>query len=296
MRGLMAAAAITLAAAVGAGEAAPKLKVYISADMEGVGGVSTWDKQSSPKGADYEKFRRLMTLEVNAAIAGAYDAGATEVLVSDSHWDGQNIDPELLDRRARMVRAWPRPLGMMQGIDETYDAVVFVGYHASEGQANAILAHTESGNKIFEVKLNGVTVPEAGISAAIAGEFGVPVVFLSGDQTIGEEARRLLGPIETAAVKTAGGFYSGTMLHPEECQRLIREGVKRGVERRRQLKPYKLSRPVKLEVTFKSVVLAEIVSYFQNVERPKGNTIVYTAHDMLDASRFFMAIDFLNPD
>jgi D-amino peptidase len=291
---------LTLLALAATGVAADptpsRLKVYISADMEGIGGVSTWDKQSSPKGADYEKFRRLMTLEVNAAITGAYDAGATEVLVSDSHWDGQNIDPELLDRRVRMVRAWPRPLGMMQGIDDTFDAVVFVGYHASEGQADAVLAHTESGSRFFDVKLNGLTVPEAGINAAIAGEFGVPVVFLSGDQTIGQEATRLLGAIETAAVKTAGGFFSATMLHPEECQRLIREGVKRGVEKRRQLKAYKLARPVKLEVTFKRTVDAEIVSYFQGVERTRGNVIVYTARDMLDASRFFNAIGFLSAE
>jgi len=284
------------ASGIASGQSVAPLKVYISADMEGIGGVSTWDKQSSPKGADYEKFRRLMTLEVNAAIAGAYDAGASDVLVSDSHWDGQNIDPELLDRRARMVRAWPRPLGMMQGIDDSFAAAVFVGYHASEGQANAILAHTDSSTRFFEVKLNGVTVPEAGINAAIAGEFGVPVVFLSGDQTIGQEATRLLGAIETAAVKIAGGFYSATMLHPEECQRLIREGVKRGVEKRRQLKPYKLARPVKLEVTFKRTVDAEVVSYFQGVERPRGNVIVYTANDMLEASRFFNAIGFLTVD
>jgi D-amino peptidase len=282
------------ASGIASGQSAAPLKVYISADMEGIGGVSTWDKQSSPKGADYEKFRKLMTLEVNAAIAGAYDAGASEVLVSDSHWDGQNIDPELLDRRARMVRAWPRPLGMMQGIDDSFAAAVFVGYHASEGQANAILAHTDNSTRFFDVKLNGVTVPEAGINAAIAGEFGVPVVFLSGDQTIGQEATRLLGAIETAAVKIAGGFYSATMLHPEDCQRLIREGVKRGVEKRRQLKPYKLARPVKLEVTFKRTVDAEVVSYFQGVERPRGNVIVYTANDMLEASRFFNAIGFLS--
>jgi D-amino peptidase len=193
-----------------------------------------------------------------------------------------------------MVRAWPRPLGMMQGIDDSFAAAVFVGYHASEGQANAILAHTDSSTRFFDVKLNGVTVPEAGINAAIAGEFGVPVVFLSGDQTIGQEATRLLGAIETAAVKIAGGFYSATMLHPEECQRLIREGVKRGVEKRRQLKPYKLARPVKLEVTFKRTVDAEVASYFQGVERPRGNVIVYTANDMLEASRFFNAIGFLS--
>lgn len=278
------------------GEQSHRLKVYISADMEGVGGVSTWKKQSSPKSADYEQFRRLMTLEVNAAIAGAYDAGATEIVVSDSHWDGQNIDPELLDRRVQVVRAWPRPLGMMQGIDDTFDAVVFVGYHASEDQANAMLAHTEDGDKIFEVKLNGVPVPEAGLNAAIAGDFGVPVVFLSGDQATGEQARRILGPIETAAVKTGAGFFSGTMLHPEECQRMIREGVKRGVERRLQLKPYKVAHPVKLEVIFKETVYAEIVSYFRDVERMRGNAITYNAINMIDASRFFNAIGFLQAE
>jgi D-amino peptidase len=131
-------------AGYGSAQSGTLLKVFISADMEGTGGVSTWSKQAEAKGADYEKFRRLMTLEVNAAIEGAFDAGATEVLVSDSHGDGQNLDPEILDPRVRVGRAWPRPLGMMQGIDETFGAVVFVGFHASEGQADAILAHTRS--------------------------------------------------------------------------------------------------------------------------------------------------------
>ncbi len=283
-------------AGFGAGAAAQarKLKVYISADMEGIGGVSTWQVQAGSQGREYEKFRRLMTQEVNAAIAGAFDAGATEVLVSDSHADGQNIDVELLDKRARLIRAWPRPLVMMQGVDATFDAVVFIGYHASEGQPSAILAHTMSSRRIFEIKLNETAVPEAGFNAAIAGEFGVPVVFLSGDQTIGEEARRLLGPIETAAVKQATGFFSAKMMHPEEAQQLIRAGVKRGVERRGELKPYKLAHPIKLEITFKDTVNAEIVSYLPGVERPRGNAIVFTARDMIEAAKFLEALLDLN--
>ena len=273
---------------------AKKLKVYISADMEGIGGVSTWQIQAGSQGREYEKFRRLMTQEVNAAIAGAFDAGATEVLVSDSHGDGQNIDVELLDLRAHLIRAWPRPLVMMQGVDNTFDAAVFIGYHASEGQPTAILAHTMSSRRIFEIKLNGVVVPEAGFNAAIAGEFGVPVVFLAGDQTIGEEARRLLGPIETVAVKQATGFFSATMMHPSEAQRLIREGVKRAVERRGELKPYKLPHPVKLEITFKDTVNAELVSFLPGVERPRGNAIVFTARDMIEAAKFLEAVMGLN--
>lgn len=278
------------------GDQPSHLSVYISADMEGISGVSSEKDQSSPASADYEKFRRLMTLEVNAAISGAYDAGATEVVVSDSHWQGDNIDMELLDPRVRIVRGFPRPLGMMQGIDKTFDAVVFVGYHASEQQYNAILAHMEDGDKISAVKLNGVAAPEAGFNAAIAGDLGVPVVFLSGDKAACEEATHLLGPIETVIVKSGSGFYSGTMLHPETVQRMIREGVKRGVERRLNLKPYRVAHPVKLEITFKEAFYAEIVSYFRNVERPTANSIVYTATDMTDASRFFSAIGYLDDE
>jgi len=270
-----------------------RLKIYISADMEGVGGVDAWSIQASPPGREYEKFRRLMTLEVNAAIVGAFDAGATEVLVSDSHGDAQNIDVELLDKRARLVRAWPRPLAMMQGIDNTFDAVVFIGYHASEGQPSAVLSHTFSGRE--EVKLNGVVVPEAGFNAAIAGEFGIPVVFLSGDQTIAEEAKHLLGPIETAVVKEATGFYSATMIHPDESQRLIRAGVKRGIERRKELSPYRLSHPVKMEVAYKDIVTAEVISYLPGVERPRGNTIVFTGPDMIAVSKFHSAVNYIRP-
>jgi D-amino peptidase len=270
-----------------------KLKVYISADMEGVGGVSTWDVQASAKGREYEQFRRLMTLEVNAAIAGAFDAGATDVIASDSHGDAQNIDVELLDSRARLIRAWPRPLGMMQGVDSTFDAVVFIGYHAREGRADAVLAHTFSGDEV--VKLNGVEMSEAGYNAAIAGDLGVPVVFLSGDQTICSDAKEQLGPIETAAVKQAIGFHSARMIPPGEAQALIREGVKRGVGRRKDLKPFRVTHPIKTEVRFNEIVKAELASYIPGVDRTSGNTIVFTAPDMVAASQFLEAIESLKP-
>ena len=264
------------------------LKVLISADMEGVGGVSTWSIQANSKGREYEKFRELMTKEVNAAIEGAFEAGATEVVVGDSHGDAQNIDVELLDKRVRLIRAWPRPLGMMQGIDASFGAVVFVGYHAAEGRPNAVLSHSFDGT--MEVELDGVTVPEAGFNAAIAGDFGVPVVFLSGDQTICADATKLLGPIETAVVKEATGFYSATMIHPEEAQKRIREGVRRGVERRAEMKPYRIAHPVKLKIRFNSTVTAEVVAMLPGVERPAGNVIVFQGRDMVEVSKFFEAI------
>ena len=270
-----------------------ELKVYISADMEGIGGVSTWKVQATSEGREFEKFTRLMTLEVNAAIAGAFDAGATEVLVADSHGDAQNLDVELLDERARLIRAWPRPLGMAQGIDETTAAAILIGYHAGQDSPAATLAHTILGDG-FKVKLNGTEVPEAGLAAAIAGDFGVPVVFLSGDQTIGEQARRLLGPIETVAVKEASGFHAATMLHPEESRRLIREGVKRGIERRASLQPYKIAQPVELEITFTKTVNAELAAYLPGVKRLGGDTVRFTAENMTDASKFLEAVTGLN--
>jgi D-amino peptidase len=279
--------ALVLLLALAASGQDRKLKVYISADMEGIDGVST-DVQTSSKGREYEQFRRLMTREVNAAIEGAFAAGADEVLVSDSHGDGQNIDFELLDARAELLRASPRPLGMMQGIDGSFGAVVFIGYHASEGTASAILAHTFTGQ--MSVKLNDKTVPEAGFNAAIAGEFGVPVVFLSGDQTIGEEIKNLIGPIETVAVKQAIGFYSARMINPEKARSLIRAGVKRGIERRRELKPFKLDHPVRVELRLKETLVAELASYLPGVERPSGDTITYSARDALEASRILRVI------
>jgi D-amino peptidase len=269
---------------------AKKLKILISADMEGIDGVSTWQVQADPAGREYMKFRHLMTQEVNMAVIGAESNGPAEVVVADSHGDGQNIDIEELNPTARLVRAFPRPLGMMQGIDESFDAVVFIGYHASAGQPSSVLAHTMSSRRIGEIKLNGRVASEALFNAAVAGEFGVPVVFLSGDQTICEEARREIGPIETVAVKQATGFYSATMLGLREVRQEIFEGVKRGVARRAELKPLKLEHPVKMEIAFKNTIDAEIVGLLPGVERPRGNTIVFTAKDMLEASRFLEAI------
>ncbi len=286
---LMALFTLALPAAL-SGVPPGKLKVFISADMEGIGGVVTSDVQASSKGREYEKFRKLMTEEVNAAIQGALDAGATEIVVADSHGDGQNLDVELLNPTARLIRSWPRPLLMAQGVDETTDAVIFIGYHSSEGTPDGVLSHTMSGGRIYEIKLNGVAVPEAGFNAAIAGHFGVPVVFLSGDQTILVETRKLLGPIEGVKVKHALGRYSAETLHPKVVQEKIRSGVAAALRRVGDFKPYRLSSPIKLQIAFKSSVHAELLAMLPGVERTDGHTIVFTARDMVEASKFLTVV------
>src|ERR1700734_2075179 len=206
------------------------LKVLISADMEGVADVTNWKIDSQPAARDYAQMRRLMTNEVNAAVTAAFDAGATEVTVADSHGDFANLDPELLDARCRLVRGWPRPLGMMQGLTADTAAVVFIGYHAREGTPDAILAHTFTGS--MELRLNGKAVSEGSFNAAVAAELRVPVVFLSGDDRAVADATANIGPIETVTTKKALGFSAAVMTAPATTARAIHEGVLRGIRRR----------------------------------------------------------------
>lgn len=280
-------AASLLAAGVKAEERAG-LKVYISVDMEGVGGVVTRD-QTGPQGWEYEQARKWMTAEANAAIAGAFEAGATELLVSDSHGNAQSLLLDELDKRARLVRGWPRKLIMMEGIDDTFDAVLFIGYHASAGMRHATLAHTMSSRRVFEIKLNGQKVPEAGFNAAIAGHFGVPVVLVSGDQTIIAETRSLLGAVEGAEVKTGIGTVA-SMMHPEQAQELIREKTKAALGRLGDFKPWRLSTPITLEVTFKAEGDAEVAGFLPGVRMVDGRTIQYTGKDMVEISGLLSAL------
>ncbi len=262
-----------------------KMKIYISADMEGVVGVVTGE-QLGPSGFEYERFRQLMTAEVNAAIEGARAAGATEILISDSHGNGQNLLLEKLPTDVTLVRAWPRPLMMMEGIDETFDAAIFIGYHSSTTNPEGVRAHTMSSARLADVRLNGTSVPEAGINAAIAGHFGVPVVMISGDDAIVEEARALLGDIEGAVVKWAYGFHSARTLMPDAAYDLIREKVRRGIERASSLKPYRLDTPIRLDIRFKNYRPAEVLSYLSIVERTDSHSIRFVGEDMIEVSKF----------
>lgn len=261
------------------------LKVYISADMEGVVGTVTSD-QLGPAGFEYQRFREIMTAEVNAAIAAARAAGATEILVSDSHGNGENLLMEKLPPDIQLVRSWPRPLGMMEGIDATFDAVLFIGYHASTHNTRGVRAHTMSSANLTGIRLNGVLVPEAGISAAIAGHFGVPVVMLSGDDAIAEEATGLLGDLETAVTKWSISFHSARTLMPEASYALIGQKVAAALGRLGDFRPYKLQGPVSVDISFKNYTPAELLAYLPNVERVDSHTVRFVGKDMVEVSRF----------
>ncbi len=262
-----------------------RLKVYISADMEGVAGVVTPD-QLGPTGFEYAKAREWMTGEVLAAIQGARDAGATEIVVSDSHGNGENLLPDQLPADVTLIRSWPRPLMMMQGIDSTFAAAVFIGYHASTSNTAGVRAHTISSARLTRVTLNGTPMPESGINAAIAGQFGVPIVMISGDDVAVHEAQGLIGAIEGAEVKRAISFHAAATLTPAAAQALIRSRVKAGVERRAQFHPLVMRGPITLDVSFKNYRPAELLAWLPIVQRRDSHTIRYNGPDMVAISRF----------
>ena len=272
-----------------------RLKIYISADMEGITGVVTGE-QLGPQGFEYARFREFMTQEVNAAIEGAMAAGATEIVISDSHGNGQNLLIEkLAPANVLIVRSWPRPLGMMQGIDETFAGAIFIGYHTGTTNLDGVRAHTLSSARLTDVRLKGVSVSEAGLNAAIAGYFNVPVIMVSGDDAVVKETTALLGNIEGAVVKWASGFHSAKTMTPQMSYVLIREKAQRAVKRISEFKPYKLAAPIELDVRFKNYRPAEALSYLSIIQRPDSHSIRFVGKDIIEVSKFLSFINTYEP-
>ena len=261
------------------------LKVFISVDMEGISGVVNWEDVSRD-GKDYGLFRKLMTEETNAAIEGALEAGATEILVRDSHGSARNILPDILHPSALLLRDWSGgPLSMMEGIDETFDAVLFIGYHAREGTPNAILKHTMTGT--IDVFINGINMPEAGINGAIAGYFGVPVVFVAGDTAIVKQCKDIFGDVESVAVKDAIG-KAAKMIHPQKARLKIKQKVKETLSNLNTYKPLVLTTPITMEIRYKDEEDAARASWFPGAKRTGERAVSYTKEDLLGILKFFM--------
>lgn len=286
IRRLLILALLPLVAAISlAQEERDSIKIYISADMEGVAGAVTGD-QLSPGGFEYAKFREFMTAEVNAAIDAARAAGATEILVSDSHGNGQNILIDQMPNDVMIVRSWPRELSMMEGIDETFDGVIFIGYHASTSNSRGVRAHTMSSANVTELRLNGKTMSEGSMNAAIAGHFGVPVIMISGDDVAVAETQVIVGDMEGAVVKWAKGFHSAQTMTPEAAREVIRTRTASAVSRIDEFEPYVLETPIEVELSLKHYQPVELLAYLKNVERIDSHTIRYMADDIIDATKF----------
>ena len=294
---LIAYALATAAATTTTASAQRPLKIYISVDMEGIAGVVSGE-QLGPTGFEYGRARQWMTDETLAAIQGARDAGATEFVISDSHGNGQNLLIDQLPNDVTIIRSWPRPLMMMEGIDSTFAAAVFIGYHSSTSNMRGVRAHTMSSATLTGVALNGTQMPEGGVNAAIAGHFGVPVVAISGDDAAVAEVSGIVGggPMEGAVVKRAISFHSAATMTPKAAQELIRVKVKTGVEKRGAIKPFTLRGSVTLDLSFKNYRTAEMLAYLSIVTRTDAHSIRFVGRNVLEVSKFLEFVEPYQPD
>ena len=274
------------------------MRIFISADMEGVAGVVHED-QTNPIDArcagEYGRFRRLMTLEANAVIEGALAGGATRILVNDSHWTMRNLLAEELHPAAELLSGGPKTWSMMEGIEQGWDLAAFVGYHAKAGTPNAILDHTYT-DRILDVRLNGRSVGELGLNAALAGSFGVPVALVSGDQALAQEARELLGPsLRAVVVKHAVSRHAARSVAPETARNMLRQASQEVVAERAgtppgkttQASPFTVDAPVNLEVDFAMTVHADHAAMVPGFERSGPRTVAFRHADYREVFRGF---------
>jgi D-amino peptidase len=273
---------------------ATRFRVLISVDMEGVAGTVTGD-QLGPTGFEYGRFREFMTREALAAVNLARAGGATDIIVADAHGNGENLLVELFPPDVRIIRSWPRQLGMVAGVDQA-DAVIFIGYHASTNNTQGVRAHTFSSGTLTRVALNGVNVSEGSWAAAIAGHFNVPVIMMSGDDAAIAEVRSAVGNIEAAETKRTLGFHSAITLTPQASYDLIGARVKAAMARRAEFKPYKVTTPVTVDVSFKNYTPAEMLAYLPGFERTDAHSIRFKAKDMVEAEAIRTFIGTYRPD
>ena len=262
------------------------MKVFIAVDLEGVPGYVRWDAP------DRNRERELITETANAAVAGAVEGGAEEVLVTEAHGNMRNILPERIDPRATFLSGQPKPMNHMAGVDESFDAAMLVGYHAKAGALRGVMSHTYAGS-VFSLKFNGLEVGEIGADAALAGYFGVPVVLVSGDRVACAEAEGLLRGVKTVSVKEGVTRSAARCLPPEEAYRHIQEGAREALGCIEDVAPLKIEAPVRVEIVFTDPSYADTVSSLPFVQRMDGRTVSFEGADYRAAFELFNGLHFL---
>lgn len=256
------------------------VRVYVSVDMEGITGAAV-GKHVQPGEKEYDRIRRVMTQDANAAIEGALAAGASEVVVSDGHGPMTNLLIEELHPAARLISGSNKLLAQLEGIDRGFDAAFLVGYHQREGGGDGVMNHTYLGRVVYEIRMNGEPVDEAAVNAGIAGAFNVPVALVTGDDQVCAEAARRFPGVVTAPVKEAIDRFVGLSLTPKKAQELIRERARQALEAVRggKITPYRVKTPVTFEIDFKRTSPARMATLFPGVERRGPRTIAITQSD-----------------
>ena len=269
-------------------------KVYISVDLEGISGVNG-DDQTGPGGAEYGRARKLMAEDANAAIRGAFEGGATDVLVNDSHGGQRNLLPEDLDPRARLISHSFKRYGMMEGLDDSFDAIVFVGYHAKADAPRGLFAHTGSG-VVRDLQVNGRSVGEGGMNAALAAWYGVPVVAITGDDAAVEEVKGVVPGIRGVAVKRAINIRAVELRPLAEARRDIQAGVRDGVQSAKKPARERLN-TYQVRMQFRNFTIPEVASAFSEMTQVAPDTVQFSRPTMPEAYRLIRVLyRFINTD
>ncbi|HEY0928376.1 MAG TPA: M55 family metallopeptidase [Gemmatimonas sp.] len=275
-------------------EAQGARKIYISVDMEGISGVNS-DNQTSATGNEYGRARRLMVEDANAAIRGAFEGGATEVVVNDSHGSQRNILPEDLDPRARLISHSFKRHGMMEGLDSTFDAVLFVGYHAKAGSPRGVFAHTGSG-VVRDLEVNGLSVGEGGMNALLARWYGVPVLLVTGDDVAVEEQKATAPNVRGVVVKRAINTRAVELRPLAESRHEIQQAAKEVVAASRKGRPERAAQYT-VRMTFPNPNIPEVATAFREVKLISPTTVEFSRESMPDAYRLIRVLyRFINPD
>lgn len=264
------------------------MKVYMSVDLEGITGVVSSQQILKTPGA-LPEVRELLVGDVNAAIEGARQAGATTIWVNENH-DGRELIAEKVDPMAELLLGNPKPLQTMDGIDASFDCVFMIGIHAQTGTANAVLDHTWKPKVVADVQVNGVRIGELGLAALIAGHYDVPMALVTGDAAVAGEAHALLGDVECAVVKVGLDRYSARCLHPTKARQLICEGAERALREIHRFRPLKMIPPLVMQMTYTSSACTTRAAWIPGAVRTGANTVTLTAADAIElAKTFFVA-------
>ncbi len=265
------------------------MRLYISCDMEGTAGVCSWMQCDPSNRSEYPVYRRYMSQEVRAAIDGARDAGAAEIVVNDSHWNMRNVLWDELPPDVRVISGSRKPYSMTQGMEGGFAGAFFTGYHAAAGAKDGVLAHTYTAETLYEVRVNGIVCSEALLNAALAGHYGIPVLLVSGDDVIVEHVRVHLPWAVGVAVKSGIGHYATESMTPHAAQAALREGAAQAIRRAPAARPFTFSSPIELELDTARAEHADFIALMPRFERISGRTVRFVADEFPTIFRAFVA-------
>lgn len=265
------------------------MRLYISCDMEGTAGVCSWLQCDPANTHEYPIYRRYMSQEVRAAIDGARKGGAGEVVVNDSHWDMRNVLWDELPADVRMISGGRKPLSMTQGLAAGFGGAFFTGYHAKAGDQNGVLAHTYTGETIYNVRVNGIACSEALLNAAMAGYHSIPLLLVTGDRVVVDHVKEHMPWVTGVIVKDGIGHYATNSMTPKAAQRAIRDAAAQAVRDAAKAKPFTFEPPLTLEIDTTHVEQADFIELMPGYQRIAGRTVRFEAPDYLSIFRAFVA-------